>query len=217
MDNSDQPNSHWYSGCGIYCHVWINKSKNIHISQWVSMSLLVPMEPSRYNHADEVELFVNGKSRGIRKKLVYKAANEGKKYKNSTEYHVMWRVTYQPGEVKVVARRMGRQVGCQIIKTPGAPDHIVLKKNYHGNASLDGVPTTFVEVSVVDKNGNLCPNADNQIFFSVTAQEVLKGSEGEVGPRIIGTDNGCQTSLERFTDPHRFCLSYLVCFWSKTC
>lgn len=89
VDNSDQPNSHWYSGCGIYCHVWINKSKNIHISQWDSMSLLVPMESSRYNHADEVELFVNGKSRGIRKKLVYKAANEGKKYKNSTEYHVM--------------------------------------------------------------------------------------------------------------------------------
>ena len=156
-----------------------------------------------YNHADEVELFVNGKSQGIRKKLVYKAANEGKKYKNSTEYHVMWRVTYQPGEVKVVARRMGRQVGCQIIKTAEAPDHIALKKNYHGNASLDGVPTTFVEVSVVDKNGNLCPNADNQIFFSVTGQEVLKGSEGEVRPRIIGTDNGCQTSLERFTDPHR--------------
>ena len=156
-----------------------------------------------YNYADEVELFVNGKSQGIRKKLVYKAANEGKKYKNSTEYHVMWRVTYQPGEVKVVARRMGRQVGCQIIKTAEAPDHIVLKKNYHGNASLDGAPTTFVEVSVVDKNGNLCPNADNQIFFSVTGQEVLKGSEGEVRPRIIGTDNGCQTSLERFTDPHR--------------
>lgn len=55
----------------------------------------------------------------------------------------------------------------------------------------------------MDKNGNLCPNADNQIFFSVTGQEVLKGSEGEVRPRIIGTDNGCQTSLERFTDPHR--------------
>jgi len=156
-----------------------------------------------FNHADEVELFVNGQSQGIRKKLVYNAANEGKEYEKSTEYHVMWRVVYQPGEVKVVARKDGKQVGEQTIKTAGAPDHIVLKNTYQGNASLDGVPTTFVEVDVVDKDGNLCPNADNQIFFSVAEQGGLKCPVGESKPRIIGTDNGCQTSLERFTEPQR--------------
>ena len=51
-------------------------------------------------------------------------------------------------------------------------------------------PTTFVEVNVVDKDGNLCPNAENEIYFSSTAE-------------ILGTDNGNQTSLERFTDPKR--------------
>ena len=156
-----------------------------------------------YNHADEVELFVNGKSQGVRKKLVYQAANAGKEYEKSTEYHVMWRVTYQPGEVKVVARKDGKQVGEQVIKTAGAPDHIVLKKNYQGNADLDGVPTTFVEVDVVDKDGNLCPNAENQIFFSLTEQENLKCKVGEVKPEIIGVDNGCQTSLERFKADNR--------------
>lgn len=25
VDNSDQPNSRWYSGCGIYRHVWLTK------------------------------------------------------------------------------------------------------------------------------------------------------------------------------------------------
>ena len=157
-----------------------------------------------YNHADEVELFVNGKSQGVRKKLVYKAANDGKEYENSTEYHVMWRVNFEPGEVKVVARKDGKQVGEQVIKTAGAPDHIVLKKTYQGNLAygLDN-STTFVEVDIVDKDGNLCPNAENQVFFSIAGREA-KGCEPELGqPEIIGVDNGCQTSLERFKADNR--------------
>ena len=218
-----------------------------------------------YNQADEVELFVNGKSQGIRKKKIHgeentgaanavsakaaakaaKAANAGSNagaanagaFDRSTEYHVMWRVTFEPGEVKVVARKQGREISSQTIKTAGPPHHLVLKKTYQntlasaaqtpsgvpgdlqsgtpsgvhtpsgvpgdlqsavkkGSTSLPGdlqspaSPTTFVEVNVVDKDGNLCPNAENEIYFSSTAE-------------ILGTDNGNQTSLERFTDPKR--------------
>ncbi len=146
-----------------------------------------------YNHADEVELFVNGKSQGIRKKNVYGAANTGAEHEKCTEYHVMWRVTYQPGEVKVVARKDGKQVGEQVIKTAGTPHHIVLRNNYQGNLAYDGKPTTFVEVDVVDKDGNLCPNADNEIFFSLSNKDA----------EIIGVDNGCQTSLEHFKANNR--------------
>ena len=188
-----------------------------------------------YNQADEVELFINGKSQGIRKKKVHgegngaaanavsaNAANAGA-FDRSTEYHVMWRVTFEPGEVKVVARKQGREISSQTIKTAGPPHHLVLKKTYQntlasavqtplgvpavvpadlqsavkkGSTSLPGdlqspsIPTTFVEVNVVDKDGNLCPNAENEIYFSSTAE-------------ILGTDNGNQTSLERFTDPKR--------------
>ena len=198
-----------------------------------------------YNQADEVELFINGKSQGIRKKKVHgegngatanavsaDAANAGA-FDRSTEYHVMWRVTFEPGEVKVVARKQGRKISSQTIKTAGPPHHLVLKKTYQntlasavqtpsgvpadlqsctptpsgvpadlqsavkkGSTSLPGdlqsplFPTTFVEVNVVDKDGNLCPNAENEIYFSSTAE-------------ILGTDNGNQTSLERFTDPKR--------------
>ena len=208
-----------------------------------------------YNQADEVELFINGKSQGIRKKKVHGegngaaanvvsakaganaaadagAANAGD-FDRSTEYHVMWRVIFEPGEVKVVARKQGREISSQTIKTAGPPHHLVLKKTYQntlaspvqtpsvvpadlqsctptpsgvpadlqsavkkGSTSLPGdlqspsSPTTFVEVNVVDKDGNLCPNAENEIYFSSTAE-------------ILGTDNGNQTSLERFTDPTR--------------
>ena len=34
VDNSDQPNSRWYSGCGIYRHVWLTKTNPIHIKHW---------------------------------------------------------------------------------------------------------------------------------------------------------------------------------------
>ncbi len=156
-----------------------------------------------FNHADEVELFVNGKSQGIRKKKEYgKTANDGDAYDMSTEYHVCWRVAFEPGEVKVIARKDGKQVGEQTIKTAGAPDHIVLKKTYQGNLAYGvGTPTTFVEVDVVDKDGNLCPNAENQVFFSL--QKALKCKVGEQMPEILGVDNGCQTSLERFKADNR--------------
>ena len=166
-----------------------------------------------YNQADEVELFINGKSQGIRKKKVHGEGNEGAAHTNaanagafdrSTEYHVMWRVNFEPGEVKVVARKQGREISSQTIKTAGPPHHLVLKKTYQNtlasaaqtssvvpaNLQSPSSPTTFVEVNVVDKDGNLCPNAENEIYFSSTAE-------------ILGTDNGNQTSLERFTDPKR--------------
>ena len=160
-----------------------------------------------FNHADEVELFVNGKSQGVRKKKEYvpasqEAVNVGEAYDMSTEYHVCWRVTFEPGEVKVIARKDGKQVGEQTIKTAGAPDHLVLKKTYQGNLAYGvGTPTTFVEVDVVDKDGNLCPNAENQVFFSL--QKALKCKIGEQMPEILGVDNGCQTSLERFKADNR--------------
>ena len=157
-----------------------------------------------YNHADEVELFINGKSQGIRKKTVYGAKNEGDAFRNSTEYHVMWRVNFEPGEVKVVARKNNQVLREQVIKTAGAPHHLVLKKTYQGcQAFGSSDPTTFVEVNVVDKDGNLCPNADNQIFFSVSGEQDASGHGFLKTPKILGTDNGCQTSLERFTDSHR--------------
>ena len=126
-----------------------------------------------YNNADEVELFVNGRSCGVRRK-------------GEHEYHVGWRVKFEPGEVKAVSRKNGKEVCSQTIKTAGQPDHIKLSVDYKGKN------TSFITVEVVDKDGNLCPWAENQIEFSTTGDA-----------KIIGTDNGCQTSMERFQAPRR--------------
>ena len=132
-----------------------------------------------YNHADEVELFVNGRSQGVRRK------------ENDHQYHVMWRVCFEPGEVKVVARKDGKTVREQTIKTAGAPHHIRLTSDKN-SINANGRSLVFVTVEVVDKEGNLCPNAENEIVFSVDG-----------GATIAGVDNGCQTSMERFKANHR--------------
>ena len=137
-----------------------------------------------YNGADEVELFINGVSQGVRKKTEHTA--EGWKPELCTEYHVGWRVTFDPGEVKAVSRKDGKVVCEQTIKTAGPPAKIRLSKDYQGKN------TTFITAEVVDKDGNLCPWADDLIYFI-----------GEGDGRILGTDNGCQTSMERFTSPQR--------------
>ena len=132
-----------------------------------------------YNKYDDVELFVNGKSQGVRRK------------KDSHQYHVAWRVKYEPGEVKVVAHRGGKAVAEQTIRTAGAPDHIRLTAD-RSAMTADGKSLAFVTVEVVDRDGNLCPRADNQIFFDIDGN----GS-------IAGVDNGLQTSMERFKDNKR--------------
>ncbi|MBQ2210936.1 MAG: DUF4982 domain-containing protein, partial [Prevotella sp.] len=126
-----------------------------------------------YNQADEVELYINGKSQGVRRKA------------NSHQYHVMWRVIFEPGEVRVVARKNGSTVREQTIRTAGQPDHIQLTVDYRGR------DLSFIQATVVDKDGNRCPWAEDQIFFSA------------YGADVIATDNGKQTSMERFTASQR--------------
>ena len=135
-----------------------------------------------YNNADEVELFINGKSQGVKRKT--EPAVDGWKAGLCTEYHVGWRVKYEPGEVKAMSRKDGKTVCEQTIKTAGQPDHLRLSVDYQGKE------TTFVCVEVVDKDGNLCPWAEDQVYFDSDAE-------------IIGTDNGCQTSMENFKAPQR--------------
>ena len=127
-----------------------------------------------YNQADEVELFVNGKSQGVRRKS------------NEHEYHVAWRVTFEPGEVRIVARKNGKQVNEKTIRTAGAPHHIQLTPN-RKVIKANGRSLSFVAVEVVDKDGNLCPWAENKVLFSLTGDA-----------KIAGVDNGSPFSLERF-------------------
>lgn len=136
-----------------------------------------------YNQADEVELFVNGRSQGVRRK-------------GEHDYHVAWRVRYEPGEARVVARKDGTVVREVAHRTASAPAAIRLSVDYDGTHYDTPVCSDrhlrFISVDVTDEAGTLCPHASDEIFFSATP-----------GLRIVATDSGCQTSMERFTEPHR--------------
>lgn len=131
-----------------------------------------------YNNADEVEFFVNGESQGVRTK-------------GKDDFHVVWRVKYEPGVVKVVSRKDGKTVLEKEIHTAGEPAQIRLTAD-RNEIKSDGRDLSFITVEVLDKDGNLCPNADNQIMFDVQGAGF-----------IAGVDNGSPVSMEKFKADHR--------------
>lgn len=131
-----------------------------------------------YNQADEVELFVNGKSQGTKRK-------------GRDDFHVAWRVRYEPGTVKAVSRKDGKEVLVREIHTAGVPARIRLTAD-RDTLCADGRDLAFVTVEVLDRGGNLCPEAENLVHFEVGGQVL-----------IAGVDNGSPFSMERFKDTKR--------------
>jgi len=126
-----------------------------------------------YNHADEVELFLNGKSLGSRKKT-------------GDDLHVKWRVAFEPGVLKAISKKDGNIVLTKEIKTAGKPVKISLTAD-RNSIKGDGSDLSFVTVKVLDADGNLVPYADDQIQFKISGEGV-----------IAGVDNGSETSMESF-------------------
>ncbi len=131
-----------------------------------------------YNNADEVELFLNGESQGIRRK-------------EPGTYHVSWKLKFTPGTVKAVSRRNGEIVATRQISTAGDPYSIRLTPD-RTTISADGRDLSYVLVEILDRDGNLCPWAENQVHFTVDGAGFN-----------AGVDNGSPTSLERFKDDKR--------------
>ncbi|MBR2476336.1 MAG: DUF4982 domain-containing protein, partial [Bacteroidaceae bacterium] len=150
-----------------------------------------------YTNYPTAELFINGKSQGKRTKdmsvTVYNSADSASAadLKRLTRYRLMWMDTkYEAGTVKVVAyNEKGEAVAEKEIKTAGKPYKIELIPD-RTEITADGKDLSFVTVKVVDKEGNLCPVAANQIKFKV------KGN----GKYVAGA-NGDPTSLESFQEP----------------
>ena len=150
-----------------------------------------------YTNYPSAELFINGKSQGKRTKdlsvTVYNSADSVSmmSLKRQQRYRLMWMDTkYEPGTVKVVAYdENGKAVAEKEIHTAGKPHHIELIPDRR-MLQADGKDLCFVTVKVVDKDGNLCPEATDEIRFKV------KGS----GVYCAGA-NGNPASLESFQIP----------------
>jgi beta-galactosidase len=149
-----------------------------------------------YTNAEEVELFLNGKSLG-RKKLgvdTFEMPVNKKVSKTgvlTSRFRLVWEVPYQPGELRAVGYRGGKEYASDTVRTAGAPARIVLSPDRKSIQS-GGDDLSFVTVRIEDKDGNLCPLADNLVRFRIA------------GPgSIAGVDNGDAASVEPFQADYR--------------
>jgi len=131
-----------------------------------------------YFNSEEVELFLNGKSLGTKKKA-------------GDDLHVAWKVPFEPGTLRAVSRSHGKVVLTEEVRTAGPAARIVLVPD-RKVIKADARDLSFVTVKIVDANGTIVPNADNLVNFQLSGE----GS-------IAGVDNGNQISHESFKANHR--------------
>ncbi|MFI6435858.1 glycoside hydrolase family 2 TIM barrel-domain containing protein [Streptomyces sp. NPDC050759] len=163
-----------------------------------------------YANVPTVELFLNGKSLGTRT-FDTKKTTDGRLYLETTEatgddktftdgpypgsytspngsagkLHLTWKVPYAPGELKAVARRNGKVVATDVLRTAGKP-HAVRLTADRPSLAADGRSLVFVTADVVDSRGVVVPDAEHLISFTVT------------GGSLAGLDNGREESAERY-------------------
>ena len=99
--------------------------------------------------------------------------------------HLTWQVPYAPGELKAVARRNGRTVATDVLRTAGAP-HAVRLTADRKSLKADGRSLAFVTAEIVDARGVVVPDAEHLISFDVR------------GGSLAGLDNGREESAERY-------------------
>ena len=181
IDLAGIPKDRYY----LYRSRWNTKAETLHIlPHWNWEGREGEKTPVFvYTNYESAELFVNGKSQGIQKKI--KNGNPQERYR------LQWNdVIYEPGTLKVVAfNKNGKAIAEKEVKTAGKPHKIILETD-RKTIKSNGEDLSFVTVSVVDKNGIPCPTATNQLQFEVTGKGTYRAA-----------CNGDATSLELFHMP----------------
>lgn len=180
IDLASLPKDRYY----LYRSVWNDTDTTLHIlPHWNWKGRKGEVTPVMvYTGFPKAELFINGKSQGIREK-------NDSTYQN--RYRLMWMDTvYEPGEVKVVAYDNDGNVAAEkTIRTAGKPHHIVLTPNRSG-LSANGDDLLYVTVNVADKDGNIVPTDSRLVKFKVEGNGTFEA-----------TANGDPTCLMPFQNP----------------
>jgi beta-galactosidase len=173
-----------------------------------------PVSVWAYSNVDTVELFLNGKSLGVRK-FDHKTTTDGRSYLETTEasgddknvttgafpgsytspngsagkLHLTWSVPFAPGSLVAVATKNGKEVARDRLDTAGKPAGIRLTPDKN-SVSPGGL--AYVTADVVDAHGVIVPGADNQLTFDVVG-----------GGKFAGADNGREEDAENYQSPVR--------------
>jgi beta-galactosidase len=134
-----------------------------------------PVRVMVITNAKQAELFLNGKSLGVKEVDPYAMAN--------------WQVPYEVGTLEAVATTDGKEVARTKVETTG--DAIALRitpdRNSMAGDGRDAVPVT---IAAVDAKGRVVPGADPMVTFKVEGPAKLLGlgngdpncHEPEAGP-----------------------------------
>lgn len=135
-----------------------------------------------YTSYPKAELFINGKSQGMREK------NDSTL---QTRYRLMWNETiYEPGELRVVAYDAdGNKAEEKVVRTAGKPHHLILSANRQ-SLRADGDDLAYITVQVADKDGNVVPTDSRKVKFTVSGAGSFEA-----------TANGDPTCLLPFQTP----------------
>jgi beta-galactosidase len=139
-----------------------------------------------YTNCDTVELFLNGKSFGMKSLEFPRQGNSGawNRYDNPVvsittgDLHLMWDVPYETGTLKAVGRKGGKVVVEEVITTAGSPNAIRLSLDRNA-INADERDVAHLKIEIVDSKGLMVPEAQNKIQVSVEGQG-----------NLIGLDNG---------------------------
>ncbi|EWZ40815.1 beta-galactosidase [Fusarium oxysporum Fo47] len=139
-----------------------------------------------FSSGDEAELFINGKS-------------QGRVERKAGQYRFRWNETaYQPGEVRVVVYKNGKEWATQTTQTAGEATRIKLEKDREA-IDADGEDLVYLKATITDSTGRAVPSANNSVVFSVE------------GPgEIVATDNGYPADFTAFPSKTRNAFNGLV-------
>lgn len=180
IDLASIPKDRYY----LYRSKWNRKDSTLHIlPHWNWEGREGEITPVFiYTDAPKAELFLNGKSLGVREKNDSTRMNR---------YRLMWNdVRYEPGELTAVAYDLkGNETGRKTIRTAGKPDHFVLTSS-RDFIEPTGDDLAYITVRVADKDGNIVPDDEREVKFEVTGDGHFRA-----------TANGDPTSLRAFHKP----------------
>ncbi|MDR1557722.1 MAG: DUF4982 domain-containing protein [Tannerellaceae bacterium] len=194
IDLAGIPKDRYY----LYRSHWNKTAKTLHIlPHWTWPGREGEVTPVFvYTNYPAAELFINGVSQGKRTKdtsltLQRTATDSTTSLERQKRYRLMWMDTrYTPGTLKVVAYdKDGQAVAEQEVHTAGKPHHIELTAD-RNHLTANGKDLSFINVRVVDKEGNLCPGAAHLIKFNVRGAGAYRAAA-----------NGNPVSLESFQKP----------------
>jgi beta-galactosidase len=151
-----------------------------------------------YTNCDSVELFLNGKSFGIKSYVFPQQGHSGgwnayaRPYipPTTSDLHLSWDVPYEPGTLKVVGKKDG-EIVTEEVRTTSRPAAMRLSAD-RKDINADAHDIVNVKVEIVDENGLVVPDANNLIVCKVEGEGIL-----------IGTDNGNPQDKTRMKSKQR--------------